>query len=337
MLKFTLLKNQTEADKLLQILRKSGVYMKTSYIAIGYACNQKCRFCPCSKEEASYPLIPGADLERIVQEILKDRQTEHIVISGGEPTLHPYLGELLHTITSNGIRVTVLSNSERFSDDAFTSRLLSLAETERLSVITTLHSQDGAEHEWVNQTDGSFRRTIRGLQNLRKGGIHVTVKHCITRLNYRDLKKFYETINRLFDEQVDIQICSIDYCGLTEENKFDQMVVFPELAPYLEEMFDACLLDRENGSRRHVYCIHMPLCSADPCYWDFFAGATEGYSSYASPDDSGTPLLSYEVEKNTGTFAEECTKCKVKEICAGTYQTAFSYFGNRIVAHYPED
>lgn len=311
--------------------------MKTSYLAIGYACNQKCRFCPCSKEEASYPLVSGADLERTVQEILKDDQIGHIVVSGGEPTLHPCLFELLHIITSRGIQATVLSNSEKFSDDAFTERLLSSAATKHLAVITTLHSHDSQEHEWVNQTAGSFERTMKGLFNLRKNGIHVTVKHCITRLNYRDLKNFYESMNRLFDEQVDFQLCSIDYCGLTEEDKYDQMVVFPKIAPYLEEMFDACLLDRTNGSRRHVYCINMPLCSADPYYWEFFAGRSEGYASYAAPKSSGVPGLSSKVEKNTGTFAGECAKCKVQKICAGTYQTAFSYFGDQIVAHYPED
>ena len=167
--------------------------MKTSYLAIGYACNQKCRFCPCSKEEASYPLVSGADLERTVQEILKDDQIGHIVVSGGEPTLHPCLFELLHIITSRGIQATVLSNSEKFSDDAFTERLLSSAATKHLAVITTLHSHDSQEHEWVNQTAGSFERTMKGLFNLRKNGIHVTVKHCITRLNYRDLKNFYES------------------------------------------------------------------------------------------------------------------------------------------------
>ena len=144
-------------------------------------------------------------------------------------------------------------------------------------------------------------------------------------------------MNRLFDEQVDFQLCSIDYCGLTEEDKYNQMVVFPKIAPYLEEMFDACLLDRTNGSRRHVYCINMPLCSADPYYWEFFAGRSEGYASYAAPKSSGVPGLSSKVEKNTGTFAGECAKCKVQKICSGTYQTAFSYFGDQIVAHYPED
>ena len=311
--------------------------MKTSYIAIGYACNQKCRFCPCSKEEASWPLISGKNLEQTVQEILKDEQIGHIVISGGEPTLHPCLGDLLHTILSRGIHATILSNAERFSDDAFTRQLLSLTDTKHLSVITTLHSQNSREHEWVNQTKGSFKRTVRGLLNLRKIGIHVTVKHCITRLNYQELKKFYEFMNRLFDEQVDLQLCSIDYCGLTEEDKFDQMVVFPEIAPYLEKMFDTCLMDRENGNCRHIYCINMPLCSADPYYWDFFSGKAEGYASYAAPEDSGTPILSREVEKNTGTFAEECKRCKAEKLCAGTYRTAFSYFGNQIVTHYPED
>ncbi|MCD8218507.1 MAG: radical SAM protein [Clostridiales bacterium] len=228
--------------------------MKVSYMAIGYACNQKCRFCPCSSEEASYPLIPLDDLEEAVDRMLEQEPIDQLVVSGGEPTIYPHFAEFIRYVLEKGLQVTVLTNSERFADRKFTEHFCEVCRPEgRVQVITTIHSQNREEHEWVNQTKGSFERTSQGLRNLCECGVHVTVKHCITKLNYRDLTKFYRFVDSEFGPAVDIQLCSIDYCGLTDEDKREHEVIFPALEPYFEEMFDAYMEDLEKGSARHMY------------------------------------------------------------------------------------
>lgn len=39
-------------------------------------------------------------------------------------------------------------------------------------------------------------------------------------------------------------------------------------------------------------------------------------------------------ESFLGTFGKACERCKVEMICAGTYRTAFNYFGDRIIKPY---
>ena len=190
------------------------------------------------------------------------------------------------------------------------------------------------DHERVNGSAGSFERSVQGLRCLQSNGFHVTVKHCITKENYKDLVDFYNFVENTFPQDVDMQICSIDYCGLADDTKYDYMVVFPDLEPYFEKMFDQYMADIDSGSVRHVYCINMPLCSMDPYYWDFVAPKAKAYGKYAAPTSTGESDVMAGEESFLGTFGKACERCKVEMICAGTYRTAFNYFGDKIIKPY---
>lgn len=112
------------------------------------------------------------------------------------------------------------------------------------------------------------------------------------------------------------------------------MVVFPDLEPYFEKMFDQYMADIDSGSVRHLYCINMPLCSMDPYYWDFVAPKAKTYGKYAAPTSTGESDVMAGEESFLGTFGKACERCKVEMICAGTYRTAFNYFGDRIIKPY---
>ena len=244
--------------------------MRTAYIAISYICNQKCSFCPCSKEEKKYPEPLLKELKASVNEMIRDLKIDGIVVSGGEPTLHSHFTEFIEFLCEQDLKITILSTSERFSDNNFVKEFAVRIKTAQVEVISTIHSHLKEQHEFINGTVNSFERTMKGLQNLDSLGIHVTVKHCITQHNFKDLKKFYEFVNDSFSESIDMQMCSIDYCGLKLEEYDQYMLCFPELDQYFEEMFDGYIEDQKKGNMRHLYCINMPLCSVDPYYWQFF-------------------------------------------------------------------
>ena len=99
-------------------------------------------------------------------------------------------------------------------------------------------------------------------------------------------------------------------------------------------MFDSYIENRQKGSARYMYAINIPFCSCDPYYWEFLTPKAEGYSAYASPDDSGDMVKLDQVGPNVDTFSQVCQECKVKEICPGTYKTAYEYYGDTIVEPY---
>ena len=312
--------------------------MSTAYIAVSYICNQKCSFCPCGKEEKKYSEPSWENLTQTVDTILADSDIDSIVVSGGEPTLYSRFIDFLCFLCEKTLKsITILSTSERFSNPDFIQKLRENVDLTRINVISTLHSHLAEEHEGINLTPGSFERTIKSLKNLQKIGVKATVKHCITKDNYKALKSFFEFVDGCFDEDIDMQLCSIDYLGIPEKNREEQMLPFPKIAPYLEEMFDAYLARTEAGSKRMLYCIYMPLCAADPYYWDYFMKNPGGYSAFASSADHGEVYMASHENNDVGAFSKKCEACIVREICSGTYRSAFVSFGGRIVEPYIDE
>ena len=281
-----------------------------------------------------YPIPSLEELKQTIEIMITESGMDSIVVSGGEPTIHPEFCEFIKFLCEKKINVTVLSNSEKFSQTDFLNKFLIMADPRYVEIITTIHSQVAVDHERVNGSAGSFERSIQGLRCLQSNGFHVTVKHCITKENYKDLFDFYNFVENTFPQDVDMQICSIDYCGLADDTKYDYMVVFPDLEPYFEKMFDQYMADIDSGSVRHLYCINMPLCSMDPYYWDFVAPKAKTYGKYAAPTSTGESDVMAGEESFLGTFGKACERCKVEMICAGTYRTAFNYFGDRIIKPY---
>lgn len=317
------------------ILQSEGENMRTAYLAISYKCNQHCSFCPCSKEESMYPFVEMENIMNTAENFVKMQGVDTIVISGGEPTLHPRFMEIIEFITKKlNCSVTVLSNGEKYRDKTFIEKIKRMDIKEKYTAITTIHSQNAEEHERINGSKGSFSRSIAGLKMMEKIGVNVIIKHCITVTNYKELAEFYKFIDGEFEDSVNIQLCSIDYCGIEEKDLEKNKLSFVSLKPYLERMFDLYVKNCQKGSARYMYAINMPFCACDPYYWEFLTPKAEGYSAYASPDDSGDMVKLNQVDPNVDTFGGACQECKVKEICPGTYKTAFEYYGDTIIAPY---
>jgi len=305
--------------------------MKNVYLAICYFCNEHCSYCPCSKQEKEDKLItPLSELRIAIDQFVTEGMTD-ITISGGEPTLHPDFIDIVDYCQRCGLQVTVLSNGERFSNPDFLSKLRERVNMRQLRIITTLHSESATLHENANGTPGSFQRSIDGLHNLCECGSKVIVKHCITKENYRSLKEFFLFIDCTFDKDVDVQLCSIDYCGIPKKSLQAEMLAFTELRPYLEALFDYHMKLKENGYPRKLYCINMPLCSCDPYYWNYIPKRRKQmYNLYKDPHSNKVKASNDIV----GIDETICAGCKVASICCGTYRTAFEYFGSSIVKSY---
>jgi organic radical activating enzyme len=72
-------------------------------------CNLDCSWCSCSERELSEELKPS-ELEEIIQ-ICSDLKTKGVTITGGgDPTLHPYLTELVTGFNSKGIKTGLVTN-----------------------------------------------------------------------------------------------------------------------------------------------------------------------------------------------------------------------------------
>lgn len=305
--------------------------MRNAYLAVSYICNENCSFCPCSKKEKQDKMITKINELLVTVDELFNKGVSEITLSGGEPTLHPNLVELIAYIQKKDIKVTVLSNGEHFSSMKYISELVEKVNVSELRVITTLHSSNAEEHEKINKTAGSFFRSVEGLKNLSSLGAKVIIKHCITRVNYKDLLDFYKYCDTNFDQNVDVQLCSIDYCGIPKDALDKEKLLFRELRPYLEKLLDYDLSIKKTGNHRKLYCINMPLCACDPYYWAYMPRQRGTmYDQYKDPHENSV----IQIKDNVGIHKEYCKNCKVKQICCGTYFTAYDICRESIVSPY---
>lgn len=310
--------------------------MNVGYVAICYICNERCRFCPYAGEGFAGGMIPFERLKEITTAMKAEQEIGIMTISGGEPTLHPYLWDFIEFLNQQNIDAVLLTNGERFCKRQYIEMVENtLTCKEKLSVITTLHSHLEREHEFANQTPGSFNRSLEGLLKLADIGIHVTVKHCVTKENYQDLEHFYDFVEQNFPENVDIQLCSVDYCGMTQEEARAEKLSFQMVKPYMELMLDSYISRMKVGNSRRVYCLNMPLCSSDPYYWQFYIPrGTDIYDGYIRPDKVYGGSVNTQVEENVYPASLICKKCAAFDLCPGTYKSAFEFFPEDLVAPY---
>lgn len=227
--------------------------MNSAYLAISYICNQKCSFCPCTKEEKKFKYMDFQEVKDSVFRLKEELGIMEVVLSGGEPTLHPNFFDIISYLDSMNIKITLLSNAEKLDDINFVREISNRINSNNISVITTIHSQTEELHERVNGSKGSFRKTIRGLVNVNQAGFHTIVKHCVTKENYTELKEFFQFVDNTFPQSVDMQLCSIDYCGLEEEIKNNYKLEFPRMRPYLEK----CLINILKKENQDGWCIAL--------------------------------------------------------------------------------
>ncbi len=97
-------------------------------IPITSACNLDCPICyTINKNEAAYHMSRD-DLRQILAHLIEDHDELDIInFTGGEPTLHPELPELLEMCRDAGIRrLTVSTNGLKLRDEAYVRRLAAL-------------------------------------------------------------------------------------------------------------------------------------------------------------------------------------------------------------------
>ena len=296
---------------------------KDAYMVLGYACNQKCMCCPCQKDSNLKPIIELNELKNQINKMETAGITD-VTISCGEPTIYPDFFEIIKYLIDKNLKVHILSNGEKFSDISFATKFVEVAKCKEITVTTTLHSYKKEEHEEQNGSKGSFERTIKGLKFLDNNNIQISVKHCITKYNYKDLKKFIEFVTATFSPKSEIQIWGIDLCGIDRKTADKYFADFKNVKPYMEETLDYFETININNRNQVLTINNLPLCMCDCYYWNYFTIPNSYYINYLESSNQ-------EFEINYGPISANCNDCLFKQYCKGTYKTVFEMYGDNIV------
>ncbi len=160
-------------------------------LALTYGCNNACSHCYNENNRFGLPSFRKNDWFKVIDKLVFEG-IPHLILTGGEATLHPDLPEIIEYSNKKGMVVGLNTNGRRLSDKNYMGIL---KEKGLNHVQFTLGSHLPEEH---NQIMGamSFEQTVTGIKNALDSGIHVITNTTIVQKNKEYLPEF---IDFLFD------------------------------------------------------------------------------------------------------------------------------------------
>lgn len=323
-----------------------------SEIALTYRCNLKCQFCyagcNCTTNPVGSPHeMSVPEIKTVLRKIMQQAQVPSVSFTGGEPTLHPSLPELVQYAKELGMWVNLITNGTRI-----TRRLAQqLAEAGLDSAQVSLEGVTSATHEHITAVRGSFTRTVAAVKHLQTVGIHTHTNTTLNRINLQECHAMPAFVR--------------DVLG---NNKFSMNLVIPtgsaalndglvvryrELATHLQ----AILLESQRQGVEFLWYSPTPMCMFNPivhglgnkgcsaCDGLLSVGANGDVLPCASYDDSVGNLLNEDFTslwhspaarqyRQKALAHPQCRQCEYFALCNGACPLYWRHLGfDELCAH----
>ena len=162
--------------------------LKTIYFYLTEGCNLRCRHCwlepPHQSAKRQYPALePG--LFRHILEQARPLGLSSVKLTGGEPLMHPQIGEILEILRNEKLRFTVETNGVLCTPELARD----LIRSGMYHVSVSLDGADAATHEWVRGVKGCFDAALSGIRRLASAGIRPQVIMTIMRRNVEQIEQ----------------------------------------------------------------------------------------------------------------------------------------------------
>lgn len=201
-------------------------------LKVGFACNNLCTFCVQGDKRVRIQPRSADEMKAILRDERKN--TDEVVFTGGEPTVHK---DLLHVIAyAKALRYRVIqlqTNGRRLSHEPYLAAAIQAGITQ---ISPSLHGSTAEIHELQTRAPGSFRQTCKGIENARRRGVMVITNSVVTQQNLTDLPALARLLVRLDVQQIQFAYVHPEGTALRE---FHSVVPrFPLVKPYLHEALD---------------------------------------------------------------------------------------------------
>ncbi len=161
-------------------------------LELTYRCNEKCIHCyiddfrDCGKE------LRLRDYVRIIDE-LAEMNCLSLLITGGEPTLHPDFLEIVRYAQKRRMLVNLYTNGLAIESDM----LDELIELRPNSISFSFYGGTPAVHDGITGIQGSFEKSMRTLLLVKARGIDVFIKTVVMKQNVHDYENLLKLSRKL--------------------------------------------------------------------------------------------------------------------------------------------
>ncbi len=161
-------------------------------------CNLQCIHCYSDSDARSYPGELTWEQCRAVIEDLAAFQVPAVLLSGGEPLIHPRFFDLAGYAREKGLRLTLSTNGTLIDRDAAT-RLKALG----FSYVGISLDGIGATHDHFRGRQGAFEKTVQAFRHCKAVGQKVGLRLTLSRQTIDDLDRILDFIE---NEDID-RVC----------------------------------------------------------------------------------------------------------------------------------
>ncbi|MGM0578535.1 MAG: radical SAM protein [Myxococcota bacterium] len=277
------------------------------YIQVVRHCNHFCGFC----SNPTTPYVHTFDTMKVLVDDFVERGYFGVILTGGEPTLHPDLPQITRYARDQGLHVRMITNGHRLADRDL-ARDLAEAGLQHVHVsVYSIHPEVEARLRGQPKT---LKRAFRAIDNAHAFGMTVDVNCVINKLNADHL-----------DENIAYFIEHHPYVRHFVWNNIDPAMGRAEVN---QDQFTPRLADFEASLHRALSLLHstgrtfrverVPLC-----YMTEFAWASTETRKIVKGEERIVHFLdAKQTVRQTDwghIYSEACDACSLRAICGGLY------------------
>lgn len=251
-------------------------------LALTYQCNNQCYHC--YNEAGRHPHRLSLDEWKKVILRLKELCIPHVVFTGGEPTLSPFLPELISFAQDNGLICGLNTNGRLLSQPAYLHSLIS-AGLDHVQI--TIESHDPSIHNSIVQDPSAWQETVAGIRLALNSSLYVMTNTTLLRQNSPTLQ---ETLSFLAELGVPtVGLNALIYAGRGKE------IANPLRETELEALLTIAKKSTQEHQQQLIWYTPTRYCRFDPVEQNLgIKGCTAAlYNMCIEPNGDVLPCQSY--------------------------------------------
>jgi len=329
-------------------------------IEITGVCNMKCKHCRAAFEKGKHLGLKKVkkiiDFACLHAQNLKTPENFRIILSGGEPFLHPHWFEIIKYAKEKGIRsYYITTNASVITQDTIKKLKLLQKDTDDFFVQISLDGKDKKTHDSFRGFPGAFDKAISVMKLLHQANIDFSIRTTVIPEHLDEMEDRVKLAIKLKAKRIGFG--SVIWHGRASKS----LILKPSEKKQFIEQFDSL---RKKYSQKIIISTEDPLkfkCNFpyllpndvkteidDP---SFFGGCTAGISGFDSDSEGNlracTVLDLPIININDGSFKKltklyedspiikdlasrnfkgKCQKCSLKRLCGGCRAQAYAFY-----------
>ena len=180
---------------------EDAAHQKRNWVRLTFDCNDHCIFCLDSQAHDGRMRDP----QEVKAQILdgKRKGAERLILSGGEPTIHPKYIDFIKLGRLAGYdHIQTVTNGRLFKYPEFLKRCVDAGLRE---ITFSIHGPNAKVHDALVGVKGAFDEEIEGLRNaLADGRVIVNIDVCVNRGNVKHLGAMLEKFTAMGVREYDL-------------------------------------------------------------------------------------------------------------------------------------